>query len=214
MTRNKHPETKEHEGQHSHLNGGIAHRCWELHLLRKHSQQDRRYRGGHQIQDWKGSTRLCHYEASLEQAEYLQLQCEVCFVIRFCDMEAHQSTRLETPSFFVNTCLRQILRIRQGLTLFPIKNSGEERNRDQFHIPSRSGNGGGLGTPYNGTQWASQYLNRKHRRGRPTTTWRRTLGTELRTYRISWGEAKHKAQDRRGWKTVVKALCSRRDEEG
>ena len=44
MTRNKHPETKELEGQHSHPNGGIAHRrCWGLHLLRKHYQQDRRH---------------------------------------------------------------------------------------------------------------------------------------------------------------------------
>jgi len=44
-------------------------------------------------------------------------------------------------------------------------------------------------------------------------TWRRSLDTELRTYRISWGEAKQKAQDRTGWKTVVKALCSGRDEK-
>ena len=40
--------------------------------------------------------------------------------------------------------------------LFPIKNSGEEHNIDQFQRPSRSGNGGGLGTPYDGTQPASQ----------------------------------------------------------
>ena len=46
----------------------------------------------------------------------------------------------------------------------------------------------------------------KRRRGRPTTTWRRSLDTELRTYGISWGEAKHETQDRTGWKTVVKAL--------
>ena len=34
-----------------------------------------------------------------DQADHLQLQCEVCFVIRFRDMEAHQSSRLKTPSF-------------------------------------------------------------------------------------------------------------------
>jgi len=32
----------------------------------------------------------------------------------------------------------------------------------------------------------------KCRRCRSTTTWRRSLDTELRTYGISWGEAKHK----------------------
>ena len=54
-----------------------------------------------------GSIIICHPEASLkqqehppqDQADHLQLQCEVCFVIRFRDMEAHQSTRLETSSF-------------------------------------------------------------------------------------------------------------------
>ena len=37
-----------------------------------------------------------------------------------------------------------------------MKNSGEEHNRDKFQRPSRSGNGDGLGTPYDGTQPASQ----------------------------------------------------------
>ena len=58
------------------------------------------------LRDWKGSTCLCHSEASLDQQEHPpqdqtdHLQCEVCFVVRFRDMEAHQSTRLKTPSFF------------------------------------------------------------------------------------------------------------------
>ena len=47
-TRNKHPENKDHEGQHSyqhnHPNGRTEHRrCLELHLPRKHYQQDRRH---------------------------------------------------------------------------------------------------------------------------------------------------------------------------
>ena len=37
-----------------------------------------------------------------------------------------------------------------------MKNSGEEHNRDQFQMSSRSGNGDGLGTLYDGTQQASQ----------------------------------------------------------
>ena len=39
-------------------------------LIQKHYQQDRRHWGGHQIQDWKSSTCLCHSEASLEQPEH------------------------------------------------------------------------------------------------------------------------------------------------
>ena len=49
-------------------------------------------------------TRICHPEANLEQqehppqdqADHLQLQSEVCFAIRFRNMESHQSTILET----------------------------------------------------------------------------------------------------------------------
>ena len=52
---------------------------------------------------------------------------------------------------FVNTCLRQILRIRWPDTI-----SNEDHNKDHFQRPSRSGNGGGLGTPYDQTQPASQ----------------------------------------------------------
>ena len=47
-TRDKHPENKEHEGQHSyqhtHPTRRTEHRIWwELHLPRKHYQQDRRH---------------------------------------------------------------------------------------------------------------------------------------------------------------------------
>ena len=45
-----------------------------------------------------------------------------------------------------------------------MKNSGEEHNRDQFQRPSMSGNGDGFGTPYDGTQPASQ---NRHSTGTP-----------------------------------------------
>ena len=54
---------------------------------------------------------------------------------------------------FVNTY--DISSVLYGLTLFPMKNSGKERNRDQFQKLSRSGNGGGLDKPYDRTQPAS-----------------------------------------------------------
>ena len=170
-------------------------------------------------------TCFCHPEASLEQqehppqdqADHLQLQCEVCFGVRFKDMEAHQSTRLKLQ-VFVNTCLRQILRIRWPNTI-----SKEElwRRTQQRPIPEiikeRKRRWVGhnlLRDPTSITRHALDWNPQgTRRRGSPTTTWRRSLDTELRTCRISWGEAKHKAQDRTGWKTVVNALCSGRDEE-
>jgi len=116
-------------------------------------------------------------------------------------MEAHQSTRLKTPSF-VKTCLRQILRIRWPDTI-----SNEEHNKDHFQRPSRSGNGGGLGTPYDQTQPASQD---RHSTGTPKGSADKAvqprLDTELLTYGISFVEAKHKAQDRNGCKTIVYAI--------
>ena len=43
----------------------------------------------------------------------------------------------------------------------------------------------------------------KRKRGRPVTTWRRILDSELKTIRMSWEEAKQIAQDR------GRGLCNR-----
>jgi hypothetical protein len=53
----------------------------------------------------------------------------------------------------------------------------------------------------------------KRKRGRPITTWRRTLEAELRSIWLSWGEAKKAAHDRNKWRAIVNALCSHRNEE-
>ena len=49
-------------------------------------------------------------------------------------------------------------------------------------------------------EWNPQ---RERKRGRPNNTWRRTLDTELKMGRLTWGEGKRKAQDRDGWRSVV-----------
>ena len=53
----------------------------------------------------------------------------------------------------------------------------------------------------------------KRRRGRPKTTWRRTVMAELSEMGLSWGEAQHAAKDRSRWKQIIDALCPARDEE-
>ncbi|KAJ8399487.1 hypothetical protein AAFF_G00411990 [Aldrovandia affinis] len=53
----------------------------------------------------------------------------------------------------------------------------------------------------------------KRKQGRPNTTWRRTVTSELKTANLTWGEAQHAAQDRTRWKQIVAALCSSRNEE-
>lgn len=53
----------------------------------------------------------------------------------------------------------------------------------------------------------------KRRRGRPKTTWRRTVMAELSEMGLSWGEAQYAAKDRSRWKQIIDALCPARDEE-
>ena len=53
----------------------------------------------------------------------------------------------------------------------------------------------------------------KRKQGRPKTTWRRTVTSELKMANLTWGEAQHAAQDRIRWKQIVTALCSTGNEE-
>ncbi len=53
----------------------------------------------------------------------------------------------------------------------------------------------------------------KRKRGRPKTTWRRTIQAELQELGLTWGEAERKAKDRQGWRGIVVALCSTGSEE-
>ena len=45
-------------------------------------------------------------------------------------------------------------------------------------------------------------------RGRPKTTWRRTVEKELREFNYSWSTIEKLARDRQGWRNFVAALCA------
>ncbi len=47
----------------------------------------------------------------------------------------------------------------------------------------------------------------KRNRGRPKTTWRRTVLTDLEKEHLTWGEAEKKAKNRTEWRSFVAALC-------
>ena len=47
----------------------------------------------------------------------------------------------------------------------------------------------------------------KRNRGRPKTTWRRTITTELSDMGLTMGEAQVIAQDRHRWRRDIVALC-------
>ena len=46
----------------------------------------------------------------------------------------------------------------------------------------------------------------KRKRGRPRTTWRRTVESEMKTRQHSWGPLTRLAQDRQRWRDFVVAL--------
>ena len=54
-------------------------------------------------------------------------------------------------------------------------------------------------------RWTSEG---KRRRGRPKTTWRRTVETELRELNYSWSTIEKLARDRQGLRNFVAALCA------
>ena len=53
----------------------------------------------------------------------------------------------------------------------------------------------------------------KRKRGRPRTTWRRTITSELEEFGFSLGQAQSIAKDRVRWRQIVDALCPIGDEE-
>ena len=53
----------------------------------------------------------------------------------------------------------------------------------------------------------------RRKRGRPKTTWRRTVMKELEEMGLTWGEAQTKARHRSVWRSFDAALCPKRDEE-
>ncbi|KAI8507720.1 hypothetical protein Bbelb_151000 [Branchiostoma belcheri] len=53
----------------------------------------------------------------------------------------------------------------------------------------------------------------KRKRGRPKTTWRRTVSDNLAAMGLNWRSVNNIAQDRPRWRKKVMALCLTRDEE-
>ena len=48
----------------------------------------------------------------------------------------------------------------------------------------------------------------KRPRGRPKTTWRKTIENELESLDLTWGEAEARAKNRAEWQHLVLTLCS------
>jgi hypothetical protein len=53
-------------------------------------------------------------------------------------------------------------------------------------------------------RWTSEG---KRKRGRPKTTWRRTIENEIKERRYTWGTIERKAKNRAEWRKLGLALC-------
>ena len=50
----------------------------------------------------------------------------------------------------------------------------------------------------------------RRKRGRPKTTWRRTVEEEMKSMNLTWGGVQKTAQNRPEWRTFIAALHARR----
>jgi hypothetical protein len=50
----------------------------------------------------------------------------------------------------------------------------------------------------------------KRKRGRPKTTWRRTIENEIRERGYTWGTMERKANNKEEWRKLVLAICAMR----
>ena len=53
----------------------------------------------------------------------------------------------------------------------------------------------------------------RRKRGRPRSTWRRTMLGELKEAGMVWSSAVKRAQDRDDWRNLVEAICATRHKE-
>ena len=54
----------------------------------------------------------------------------------------------------------------------------------------------------------------KRKRGRPKTTWRRTIENEIKERGYTWGTIERKANNRDEWRKLALALCAMRHSKG
>ena len=115
---------------------------------------------------------------------------------------------------FVNRCLRQILGVRWYDRL---------RNEELWRITSQEpieqqikickwrwiGHTSRKPATRRGLRWTPQG---RRKRERPKTTWRRSTKPEVKVAGLTWGQLERKAQDRRGWRTLLDDLCSVRND--
>ena len=120
------------------------------------------------------------------------------------------NNRIQT---FVNRCLRHILRVRWQ---DKVRNEDLWKRAEQqpLHLQVRKRKWRWLGhtlrKPFaNVTRHALRWTPQgKRNRGRPKTTWRRSIDAEVKQTGMSWNQLEKMAKDRGRWRSLVDDLCS------
>ncbi|XP_048483455.1 uncharacterized protein LOC125489910 [Plutella xylostella] len=114
---------------------------------------------------------------------------------------------------FVNKCLRQILKVFWPRTISNTelwRLTNQRRIDSEIRLKKWSWIGHTLRRSEDHppkialTKWAASG---KRKRGRPKTTWRRTVVQEAAALGMSWHEVEGMTQDRSEWKSTLRALC-------
>ncbi|XP_077862037.1 uncharacterized protein LOC144343196 [Saccoglossus kowalevskii] len=101
-------------------------------------------------------------------------------------------------SSFHNSCLRRICKIFWPVIISNDNLCRQTHSKDIIiilRIPQDS-------IPKTALRWTP-----RRNRGRPKTTWRRTITIELAQENLTWSSAEMVAKDRQEWKNLIAALC-------
>ena len=113
---------------------------------------------------------------------------------------------------FINNCLRRILRIRWPDTISneelwqrtKQKPADVEIRKRRWRWIGHTLRKPATSTTRQALRWNPQG---KRKRGRPRNTWRRDLETDARKTGYTWTQLERLAQDRDGWRELVRGLC-------
>ena len=114
---------------------------------------------------------------------------------------------------FHNTCLRRICRIYWPETISN-KNLHKRAKSEAMSLQIKNKRLSWIGhvLRMGNNRIPKQTINWKpigqRRRGKPKGTWRRTIDSDLQKANLTWDEIEIEAQDRKGWRALVAALCS------
>ena len=219
-------EAQPHKRSHIHHPARHHRGSSRLCLSGQHCVHRRRNWSGHPYSDRKSCRSLQYPSTHLainkavpqHEASYLQLQCEKRPSIRLWNWESAEVVEGQDTSLCEplpppdpwSAVARQAKKWRAVEKHIP----GANRATDQEAQVALAWTHAEETCGQRHTKRAMVDTQGKRKRGRPKTTWRRSIEAEAKVAGLTWGQLERKAQDRGGggWRTPVDDLCSVRND--